>query len=86
MEWQDLRSLLERTRKILGTEIESRKDIAATVSGVLKVDIDERTVRIRGRKVVFDVHPAIKNEILLRKEELLTQLHRRGLTRIEDLG
>ena len=79
MEWKDLKSLLSKTQSALQAEMLLRETVAGTVSEVLGVSVSQRDLKIKNKVVTLNSHPALKNEVLFRKTEILNLLNERGV-------
>ncbi|OHA17968.1 MAG: hypothetical protein A2664_01290 [Candidatus Taylorbacteria bacterium RIFCSPHIGHO2_01_FULL_46_22b] len=76
MEWKDINPLLERFKKLLSGSVASRETISRLASEVLNIPISMSAVTIKNTVAIFSVHPTIKVELLLKKEKLLSLIHK----------
>ena len=79
MEWKDLKSLLGPIGRRLGSDHTSWSTIAALLHSTAGVVVDKKAMRIRNGVLFLDTHPAVKSEILLRKQELLARFRECGV-------
>ena len=79
MQWKDVKTLLAKTSGFLQAEILLRKTVADVVSEALGVSVAERDLKIKDRIVTLRSHPALKNEVLFKKVEILNLLKARGV-------
>ena len=79
MEWKDVRSLLSKTQNILQGTLFLRNTIAHTLSEVLGVAVPGHEIKIKNKVVTLRSHPALKNEVVLKKTQILTLLQARGV-------
>ena len=86
MDWKDMRPLLARLEKLFAVATVSRETVARVASEIVGVPIPLSAITVKKTSVSFAVHPAIKTELLLKKERLLLLLNKEiGLTRIVDV-
>jgi hypothetical protein len=70
-----LQNFLERFQKILSFPGQVKKPILETVLKVAKIQLTEKDIDVKERIVYIRMkHPAIKNEIFMRKNLILTEL------------
>lgn len=79
MDWKDIKTLLLKHHTKFLSYSFSRKTIAQTLSDTLGVPVAESAVAVKGTSVFVSVHPAIKNELLLKKQEILLLLRKQSI-------
>ncbi len=67
-------SLLSVFENLLKSEAGSKKIIEEVFQDVLGVKLDSSKINVEEFRLYLDVHPVIKNEITLHREELLERL------------
>lgn len=80
-----LSSFLERFLRLAPTESITRNAVTATVEELCGILLREQDIRIQRGVVLLTVHPIHKNEILLRKGDILLNLKEKHLVLISDV-
>lgn len=80
-EWKDIKSLLWKVGGLLASNSALKKEIVGAIQKSLGVSIPEDSVTIKQKTAFIRAHPAIKNEVAMRKEKVLSTLRERGFGR-----
>lgn len=79
MAWKDLQSLLGSARRRLGAAHTSWSTIAALLRATAGVAVDKKEMRIKDGVLFLNTHPAVKSEVLLRKQDILRMFRECGV-------
>lgn len=80
-----LASYLERFKLILPTERVTRNAVSLVVEELCGVLLRDQDIRVQQGVVLLTIHPIHKNEILLRKSEIVELLKKRHLVSVRDV-
>jgi hypothetical protein len=80
-----LASYLERFKLILPTERVTRNAVSLVVEELCGVLLRDQDIRVQQGVVLLTIHPIHKNEILLRKNEIVELLKKRHLVSVRDV-
>ena len=82
MEWKTLQSFLLKAKTILGNNGDAKNSFSEACKSLIGADIATSSVEVRGGKMYVSAHPIIKNEILLKKKEILFFLQQKNPTNL----
>ncbi len=85
MEWKDIQSLLSKISGKLQSYTLLQQAVSRAITQSLSITLPEDSVRVRGRTAFVDAHPAVKNEILLKKKEILASIQKEFGERVTDV-
>lgn len=86
MEWKNIRDLLATTLSRVGSRAELERETLSIICEQIKINLPQDAIRVKNGVALISAHPAIKNEISLRKKSLLASLEARGLgKRVTDI-
>ena len=76
---------LEKFTKLQSPESVVRREVIAVVKDIVGIEMDTSAVSVRnGNQITLSVHPVVKSELLIHKEELLKcltqKLQKKGVT------
>ena len=74
MEWKDVTQFLERARTLLKLSTQSKHCVVEAIRRAANVTIPDEQVTVKNGVAWLAVHPAVRNEILLHKEKILSIL------------
>ena len=74
----NLNPFLSVFENLIKSEIGSKKIIEEVFEDVLGIKINSEKINLEEFKVNLDVHPVIKNEVILNQEELILKLKKRA--------
>lgn len=81
-----LEQLLARFKNLTNTEKAKKELVCGAIKKIIGITIPTSTVSISKNTVFFKVSPIIKTEILLKKQEILVDIHTiNGLAHISDI-
>ncbi len=63
--------------KVIPNPRDEKKVIAEIVSGVIGQTVEEDSIEVQKTSIFLDIHPALKNLIFQKKEEILQKLNDR---------
>lgn len=70
---------LERYRlRVFGAE-EQRRHVREAIAVIAGITVDDSRISFRRGVCTIEVHAAVKNEVFLRKKDILAELVRRGV-------
>lgn len=85
MDIRSIGELLAKYRTRFTDADERKKIIQETLSGVVRTDITDRDIVITKDSIVLKISSANKNEIFMRKKEILADLKAKGVSGIHDI-
>lgn len=74
MDYNHINSFLDRFKKIISLGQRNNSLIADIVTKHINYKINEEKIKTKGTLIVIDVSPTIKNEILIHKETILSDI------------
>ncbi len=80
----EIKDLLHRFEKILGRETVNIGLVQDVIKKFSKIEIPKDAVRLKGVLIILNIKPIFKNEVLLKKDLILTELRNLGL-KVEDI-
>lgn len=79
MDISHIKELLRGYRKLLLRDDERRKHVVDVVRNITNISLDEHAVEVTKGEIRFKVGFAEKNEIFLRQEKIIEELHNRSM-------
>ncbi len=79
---KNLKDLLGRFAKALGSDVSEREAVADVVRETLGFDIDPKNISFENEAVVIATTPTRKNEIYIHEEKILSNIRERCRTRV----
>ena len=74
MAWKEIKTLLVKNSRIVNNNDTLKKEVVRIIQELLKFSISEHDVMLKGRSIIVKAHPAVKNDLMLRKGEILNFL------------
>ncbi len=82
---QQLSSFLEKFLRLAPTERVTRSAVSLVVEELCGILLRDQDIRVQQGVVLLTIHPIHKNEILLRKSEIVDLLKKRHLVSVRDV-
>jgi hypothetical protein len=70
----EIKDLLNKFSDILLSEEVKKKSIKDIISEVVRVNIKNEDIKIKNNVIYLDIKPIYKNEIFLKRDEILSKL------------
>jgi len=70
----EIKDLLTRFNNLLLSEEVKKETIRKIISGVIKVEINSKDIKIKNSTIYLNIKPIYKNEIFLKQEQILLML------------
>jgi hypothetical protein len=74
MDYNKISNFLDKFKKLLSHSEACYKIIAETISKHISITIEEKNIKIKGTTIFINGSPILKNEILIHKQGILTNL------------
>ncbi len=84
-EWKDMKSLLSRVALALGVRTALVDVVRSAIESCINVPIARESVRIKGKIAYIQAHPAVRNEIFLKKEKILLKINELEVGTLSDI-
>lgn len=85
MDWKDVSVILKGSFSRFSERVRLLSISTEVLKEVLGVLVEEKQLRIKGKRLYVSGHPALKNEIQLKKDILCNTLHERTGGFIDDV-
>jgi hypothetical protein len=79
MEPRHIKLFLEKAHSLLGTNDVVKEKTVEVIKEKIGIELTSEKIRVKNKIITIEAHPAVKNEVLLRKKELLNALSELGL-------
>lgn len=63
--------------KVIPNPADEKKNIISIVNSIIKQDLQEEVVDVRGYSITLNIHPALKGILFQNKEEILRLINER---------
>ncbi len=81
----NLGDFLQVFKNLLSHEVSLREDIIESITKHIGIEIDKTQLQIKNGTGILTCHPVIKNEILLKKKEIMESLKDVTKKKISDI-
>ncbi len=78
-------SFLEKFKRLLGNDVFLREAVAQAIFNLFKIKIEPKDVIVKDGTAVIKAHPVFKNEIFLKKNQILEELKKNGVSGIRNI-
>lgn len=79
MDYEHINTFLERFKKIFSDKKEIKKIIIETIKINTNIELEDNDVFIKSTTITIKKSPIVKNEVLIKKEKILTDLNSKKL-------
>ncbi len=76
--WKDIKSMLVKAGGALAFSENLKNEVVYAVNKILNINVPASSISLKRRIVFVSAHPAVKNEIAMKKEKILKILQERG--------
>ena len=78
MDWKDIKSLISSAYARFASQQDLRAAVSYAIESVVGLKVPASSIDIRNRVALVHAHPALKNELFLRKESILKMIASQG--------
>ncbi|MBP9711609.1 MAG: hypothetical protein KBD55_01065 [Candidatus Pacebacteria bacterium] len=70
----EIKDLLSRFRIILSSDDSKKESIISALNKTIKISLKKEDIKIKNNIIYLNIKPIYKNEILIKKEQIFTEL------------